>query len=301
MKGWHAMATQQLKVFVSHSHEDNAFCQSLVTALRGAGADVWYDEHNLESGQLLDVIQRELGRRKIFVLILSKHAFGSKWVRRETSWAYGLADDDPTRVILPVTAGPIEPGDCSPEHGWLFLRDFKRIEAPGYRPFSQAEAIGRVLHAIALTPAGEAPAPVAPQPSESVDELITRGIALSEQGKDTEALALLERATQLNPSSHSAWFNTGYSLAARGRYEQAVAAFERAIKLNRNDGAAWNNKGRILWNLERYSEALAAYEQALALDPNFAAAWNGKAISLRTLWRTAEAEEAEQRAKELGG
>jgi len=36
------MATA-LPIFVSHSHEDGAFCQALVTALRGAGADVWYD------------------------------------------------------------------------------------------------------------------------------------------------------------------------------------------------------------------------------------------------------------------
>lgn len=128
------MATA-LPIFVSHSHEDSAYCHALVTALRNAGADVWYDEHNLESGQLMDVIMRELGRRKIFVLILSKHAFGSKWVRRETGWAYTLYDRDPTRVILPVTAGPIERDDFSPEHGWLFLEDFKRIEAPGYRPF----------------------------------------------------------------------------------------------------------------------------------------------------------------------
>lgn len=39
-----------LPIFVSHCHEDNVFCQQLVTALRGAGANVWYDEHNLGAG-----------------------------------------------------------------------------------------------------------------------------------------------------------------------------------------------------------------------------------------------------------
>src|SRR6185437_12127147 len=94
-----------LPIFVSHSHEDSAFCQELVTALRGAGADVWYDEHNLGAGHLMDVIQRELDRRTVFILILSKHAFASTWVRRETGWAYSLYDRDATRIILPVTAG----------------------------------------------------------------------------------------------------------------------------------------------------------------------------------------------------
>ena len=54
------MATA-LPIFVSHSHEDGAFCQALVTALRGAGADVWYDEQNMGSGLLMSVIQSELG------------------------------------------------------------------------------------------------------------------------------------------------------------------------------------------------------------------------------------------------
>jgi len=50
----------QPRVFVSHSHEDDAFCRALVAGLRAAGADVWYDEHNLGSGQLLDTIEAEL-------------------------------------------------------------------------------------------------------------------------------------------------------------------------------------------------------------------------------------------------
>jgi hypothetical protein len=36
---------EPLKVFVSHSHQDDAFCCLLVGALRQAGSDVWYDEH----------------------------------------------------------------------------------------------------------------------------------------------------------------------------------------------------------------------------------------------------------------
>jgi TIR domain-containing protein len=52
-----------MRVFVSHTHQDNAFCQALVTALRQAGADVWSDEHDLESSQLMLVIQREFGAR----------------------------------------------------------------------------------------------------------------------------------------------------------------------------------------------------------------------------------------------
>jgi hypothetical protein len=81
----------QLKVFLSHSSQDKPVCDQLVTALRGAGADVWYDEHNLGAGQVLEEIQRELKARPVFLVLLSKHAFASQWVRRETTWAFNLA------------------------------------------------------------------------------------------------------------------------------------------------------------------------------------------------------------------
>ena len=106
-----AETPQQLRVFVSHSHQDNAFCHAIVAVLRDAGADVWYDEHNLGSGRLQEEILRELDTRPIFVVILSKAAFTSPWVKREMDWAEELQNRDSSRLILPVTAGPIERDD----------------------------------------------------------------------------------------------------------------------------------------------------------------------------------------------
>src|SRR5690348_7089834 len=69
-------------IFVSHSHQDDDYCRAFVHELRAAGADVWYDEHNLTSGQLLTDIQRELHARRVFVPILSKAALHeSTWVK----------------------------------------------------------------------------------------------------------------------------------------------------------------------------------------------------------------------------
>ena len=85
---------EQLRVFVSHSHQDNAFCHAIVAALRDAGADVWYDEHNLGAGRLGPTIERELRDRSVFVVIRSPAALRSQWVEDETRWAYGLLSKD---------------------------------------------------------------------------------------------------------------------------------------------------------------------------------------------------------------
>lgn len=335
--------SQQMKVFVSHAHEDDAFCRTVVTGLRGAGADVWYDEHNLGSGQLMQVIQRELGRRPVVIVILSKAAFASIWVRREVTWAFELMDRDPSRLLLPVTGGAIERTDFDPEQGWLFLHDFKRVEARGLQPYPPQEAVRRLLRALALTPSGEASSPAAtagPQSSESADDLLARGKALSAQKKYAEAAPLFERATQLAPRSFDAWanlgrayheterhgpdvdaydhalaldakqwwvwYNKGLALRYLKRYEEALAAYEQALALAPNSYSsyrAWIGKGAVLRDFMRYEEALAAYEQALAIKPNDLMAKHRRADTLRLLGRHAEAKEAlrELRAKKLGG
>lgn len=144
-----------LEIFVSHAHEDDEFCRKLVVALRSSGADVWYDEHNMISGVLMDEIQKQL-KRNIFIVILSKAAFASDWVKNECQWAHRLRRRDQKRIILPITAGPIDAHDFDPDTGWLFLEDYRRIEAPDYQPFPANDAIRRTINALQL-PLSQAP------------------------------------------------------------------------------------------------------------------------------------------------
>jgi tetratricopeptide (TPR) repeat protein len=273
----------QLKVFLSHSSLDRAACDQVVGALRDAGADVWYDEHNLGAGQLLEEIQRELQARPVFIVLLSKNAFASQWVRRETTWAFNLANREPNRLILPITVGAIEPSDFNGQ--WLFLEDYKRVEARGMQPHPHEEMIAQALRLLALTPKGQAPISVAPQPAESVSDLLTQGRALQAQQKHAEALPFFQRATQLDPNSFDAWANLGYALNSLGRHAEALPAEERATKLDPNNAAAWCNKGGALGSLGRFGEALAAFDRALALDPNLVDAWYNKGVALRNLGR----------------
>ncbi len=287
----------QMRIFVSHSHRNNPFCEKLVRALRRAGADVWYDDESLQTGQLGPIIERELRERPVFIVVLSPAALASRWVEDETRWAYNRLRLDPSRIMLPVLAEALPDADDI----WLFLQDFKRIEAPGPGCKPHPKAVTRTLHALELTLPGEAPLPTAPQPAESADDLITRGKALRAQGKHAAGLLLFQRATQLDPRSFSAWFNKGFTLHGLQRNDEALQALDRALALDPNNALAWSNKGIALDDLTRSEEALEAYDRALALNPNYADAWHNKAISLRGLSRTREAEEAERRARELGG
>jgi CheY-like chemotaxis protein len=101
------------------------------------------------AGHLLDAITRELAARRVFIVILSKSAFASTWVRQECQWVFQLYMREPDRVILPITAQPIEASDFNE---WLFLESFRRIEATGYQPLPPKESIDKALNTLVLTP-----------------------------------------------------------------------------------------------------------------------------------------------------
>jgi hypothetical protein len=83
------------RIFVSHSHQDNAFSVRLVEKLRAAlGGDapaVWYDvSGGLHGGdEWWRRIVDEITARPIFLMTLSPDAVDSYWVMRE----YGIANN----------------------------------------------------------------------------------------------------------------------------------------------------------------------------------------------------------------
>ncbi len=320
-----------LQVFVSHSWQDKAICDQVVIALRGAGADVWYDEHNLGAGVLRREIMKELAQRPVVLVMLFKAAFASEWVQDECEWAYNLYKRKPERLILPVVVGAYDRDDFDLS---LYLESLTRIEAPGNRPYPIEEMIARTLTLLALTPAGQQPVAVVPQATESLNDLLTQGRALQAQKKHTEALPFFQRATQRGPNSFDAWFNLGYTLYELRQYAEALPAYEHTTRLDPNNADAWGNKsgalnqlnryeeglaacarattldpsnatawtyqGDALNQLMRYEEALTAYDQALALEPTLVAAWTNKGVALNKLQRYEEAVAAYDQALALG-
>ncbi|WIG58884.1 MAG: hypothetical protein OJF49_001631 [Ktedonobacterales bacterium] len=135
------------RIFISHSHADNNFARKLADELRAAGADVWYDEHNLSSGDFLNNISRELRDRSVVVVVLSKSALASQWVNTDLDSALALHLREPGRIIVPIVAEPLAPETLPP-----LLASFKRIAAPGDQPYSPEEAARHLLDTLGLKP-----------------------------------------------------------------------------------------------------------------------------------------------------
>ncbi len=147
------------RVFVSHSHQENAWCRQFVSKLRQLGYDVWYDEHNLGSGALRDTIDRELLARQHFIVIFSPAALQSHWVKDEMEGAIKLFHQGKMQTFLPVVAARC---DVPPS-----LERYRRIEGPSGASVSVGEAVARVAKILPPVPAivPPPPPPVTPRPA----------------------------------------------------------------------------------------------------------------------------------------
>ncbi len=65
--------------------------------------------------------------------------------------------------------------------------------------------------------------------------VVTLGNVKRRQGKWEEALALQDRATQLDPLNNNTWISRGITLHTLRRYDEALAAFDRGLEKKPND------------------------------------------------------------------
>ena len=80
-----------------------------------------------------------------------------------------------------------------------------------------------------------------------------------------EAIALQQRARELDPLSHQSDLATAFLRA--GRYDEALEAANHAIALNRDYARGHSTLGWSLFGKGRFDEGLVALERAVALSP----------------------------------
>ena len=103
--------------------------------------------------------------------------------------------------------------------------------------------------------------------------LLQEGTDLGKRGDLDRAVALLQRAVELNPLLADAHFNLAVGWWHLGRHEAAITALREAIRLQPKDFDAHLLLGGWLSQRGRPDEAVAHFERAAALDMNSLEAW----------------------------
>jgi hypothetical protein len=113
------------EVFLSHSSRDRHVATRIAEMLRHHGIPVWYSRTHLRGAQQWhDEIGDALNRCDWFIVLLSKSAIGSRWVKHELVFA--LDSERYENKVLPVKIRACDPAQLS----WT-LKNFQIIDFTG--------------------------------------------------------------------------------------------------------------------------------------------------------------------------
>lgn len=115
------------------------------------------------------------------------------------------------------------------------------------------------------------------------------GVLAHQQGRNGEAIALIERSLAAAPDQADCYSNLGIIHQSDGHLDKAIDAYQRAIALDARHANAHSNLGVLLRATGRTLEAEAAYRTAIQLDPDHIDAYTNLGILLNGLGRTQEA------------
>ncbi|CAN7446773.1 tetratricopeptide repeat protein [Phenylobacterium sp. LjRoot164] len=107
-----------------------------------------------------------------------------------------------------------------------------------------------------------------------------QGITLSLQGRSDEAVAVLQRAVEADPSAWRAWNALGREYDNRTQWTKAESAYAQAMSASDGDALVLNNRGYSRLLQHRRDEAVADFVAALGKRPSLTEARTNLRLAL---------------------
>jgi Tfp pilus assembly protein PilF len=129
----------------------------------------------------------------------------------------------------------------------------------------------------------------------------TLGVVLLELGRPDMALEHFKKAVELNPMYADAHFHMGTALAESRRWDEAVVSYRKALELPTLTipETANQNLGLALYHLKQYREAEQTLRFAISLDPKMQTAYYNLGLVFIAENRKDEAKAAFRQARQL--
>jgi len=94
-----------------------------------------------------------------------------------------------------------------------------------------------------------------------------KAIALSELGKQDEAITTFKEYLEMDEDDEDGWNGLGAEYMEKEQFEKALECFDKSIKINPKESIFWLNKSEALLELEQFEKALECVNEGLKLEP----------------------------------
>ncbi|MGQ9870569.1 tetratricopeptide repeat protein [Leptodesmis sp.] len=108
---------------------------------------------------------------------------------------------------------------------------------------------------------------------EAADRFFQSGTQQAKQGRNSQAIADLTQAIQLNPNDPNLYLNRGVTHYQEGNLTAALEDYNKALNLNPNFAEALSNRSQVYVAQQRYDEAINDASRAIQLNPNLTEAY----------------------------
>ena len=108
-----------------------------------------------------------------------------------------------------------------------------------------------------------------PDSNVNIQELEKQSYDLYQEKNYSQAIAILNKLTKINPSNASGYYNNiGMCYLDQDKLEFAEKSFKMAIESNKNFSTGYNNLGNTYLKMGDKQRAKESFENALKVDPN---------------------------------
>ncbi len=84
-----------------------------------------------------------------------------------------------------------------------------------------------------------------------------------------ELIAKLNKALEIKPDDHQAWYKRGIALDDLGRYEEAIYCYDKALQFKPDNASAYYNKACTYALQNNVSPAVENLKRAIILDEKY--------------------------------
>ncbi len=258
------------RIFVSHSHHDEAFALRLAADFERAGAYVWIDKHDIKQGDFLKRISEGLAQCDWLVLVETTDSLTSEAVEMEVNAALMRVLYHQMRGVLRCIAAPrdaaIVPALWGPLQYYDATVDYAAAVRETLAAIRDGDARWAARHPASATPIAPVASPSA-APTSPAAGLIAR-IVTAYTENDWHAVidrSDLLRSDRLELMTVEVWRMRGRALLELARPAEASAALKAAYDLDTYDLPTVRAYARAERAQGHDAEAEPLYKRAMAL------------------------------------
>jgi len=114
--------------------------------------------------------------------------------------------------------------------------------------------------------------------TDSVEDLVARGVVYSEQGKRLKAKECFRKALEILPEDPVISYNLALELMIDEEWAEALTLLNQSVNGEPDNPDYWCERGVVLFRLDRFEEAEESYDLALTFGDENSRLWNSLGV-----------------------